>query len=158
MGTVFAITVVSGLLVLILWTVLVKPLITRLSRKRPHDDVPKIKTSVHEDLKILEGMKRPLKTINQITSHYVNNYKEVARKELNTIHDEATKLKSKRFDDIKQKLIDFSNKEEKVHQTISLGEVKNLLIQAKDGTLLALGLYDEIEGIVIDEIQKKEKK
>jgi len=56
---------------------------------------------------------------------------------------------------IRQKLIEYSNKEEQVHKDMSFREAERLLIKSEDGKLLAFDLIDEIGRTTTAERLKK---
>lgn len=110
-----------------------------------------IKTRKQKDLRLLGEIEHPLLLINQLRGFPDTPVKEI-RDALFEIRNKAIQIKSKGLRDIKEKIILYSDKVNKLHINISLKEILALLVD--NG---AFNLVEEIREIIQIEIDKKKK-
>ena len=115
-------------------------LIRKKPEKKTRDEIRKQK-----DLKLLEETKSPLRFINQLPQYPSNTFREDVRAKLNEIREIADQVKYKEFQEIKQKLIDYSDKVNQLNQNILLNKTIKLLVKDESGNHLAMELIKEID-------------
>lgn len=99
-------------------------------------------------MRLLEEIKSPLRFINQLPRYPSNTFREDIRAKLNKIRENVDKIKTKEFQDIKQKVIDYSDKVNQINTNIQLNETIKLLVKDENGVYLAQSLIDEIDEII----------
>jgi hypothetical protein len=149
----YSLGIVSGLLIKVAGEIL-NPTVAELGAKL-HAKVwrkPYIRGQIAEDLRVLESIQSPLLYINQIP-RFPDSYKKTAEWLLE-IDTNARKIRTKAFQDIKGKLIDFTSPMNQVGVGTSLTKVMDLFVKDEK----AFKLVEEIREIISKTIKEKKKK
>lgn len=113
---------------------------------------PYIRGQHAEDLRILESIQSPLLAINQIP-RFPDSYKKTTEW-LREIDINARSVRTKEFQDIKDKLIAFAMPMNRIGVTTSLNEILNLFVKDEK----AFKLVEEIRKILSKTVKEKKKK
>ena len=149
----FILGILSGLAIRLVGDIL-SPTVAELGAKL-HAKVwrkPYIRGQLAEDLRVLESIQAPLLSINQIPQ-FPDSYNKTSEW-LREIDTQARKVRTKKFQDIKDKLLAFTLPMNQVDCNTLLHTVLKLFV--KDGK--AFKLVEEIREIISKTIKEKSKK